>query len=673
MAGGPVKAEKRFKVVKKKKEVKTAAAANIDLGDAWTGGSSQSIYATSSTWGSNHAPSKAATKTADTSYTRSDGLPEPDRDVCFIESSSPASSFQSRNGQDKQSSSDGMHSDSLGVTTAPARQLRKSRSGLSLSERLGMDDIKEVSEAEPMPSFNRGDNFAAKTGKQSKPPHLQLVNQAQDPAISHLSSPVAQAPLSALHSPPETPLKHIGRGKSSDLPSTPGREQAVYDATLRHMGSNRVGGLLLESEEDSPVFPEELQTPKRDNIALSAMRNSSSSSQTNGSQSQIDAMLAKLKLARSGPVVGTQESRWAVKEPEAAASKADEAVDVQARPMKTSMPPAVVEDLVSRKAVVPQAATPTIPTAPRALRKQAVARGSSPQAKSLLERMTTAAEGENPALVKGKKDRKRGGKVANVLPEPSSANSRDKVRDKQQNKKGVKTVSAAAPKPSESPVSVPKQQEERLSPSDSQATNGPLLAPLIHSASTASISTDHTAETSNIGNDTWGTVNWADDDDDLPDLPEEWMRAASLATSDGVKVDDSSSSTLVPPAAVETRPNNHLNANAQRGGRRGGKSRGRDNRQDALPSRGIKIAGSAAQAASREAAKAPKELFPLHKQESETRSGSNIPPREQRLHGRPRLIQSNRDTFGRLTKGALGVSTAASSSAAGSGQAPARK
>jgi hypothetical protein len=671
-SGGLPKAEKKFKVVKRKKDMPPTAATS-NLGDAWTGGSSQSIHATSSTLGSDHAPSRASTNVADTIRHGEDDSLEPDQDGWFGGSSLPASSSQTKITKDKESHGLGVHPDNLGVTAAPIRQLRKSRSGLSLSERLGMDDIKEASNAEPMPSFNGDEKIATKTGKQSKPPHLKLANLAQDSAIGRLSSPMAQTPLSAHHSPPETPLKHIGRGanKRADLPSTPGSEQAVYDATLQHAGSNRVGGLLLESEGDSPVFPKELQTPKRDNIALSAMSNSSSSSHTNESQTQIDAMLAKLKLARTGAVAGTQESRWAVKEPETTI-KADEGFAVQAKPEEKHSPKPIVKQPVVQKSVVSQAATPTIPTAPRALREKIVAREISPPAKSLLERMTTAGEGESSAPAREKKDRKRGGRKAEVFPEPPIANGKDKAKDKPPSKTG-RNPPGEASQPPKSPV-ILKQPEEHPPAPEQQAVDELPPMSLAPSASAASISTNHTTEGSNVGNDTWGTINWADDDDDLPDLPEEWMRTANLAASDGVKGEESSSSTVIPSAA-ETRPNNHPNANAQRGAKRGGRGRGKKERRDAYPPRGIKIAGSAVQAATKEAAKAPKELFPLHKQDNAPRGGNNNNNslREQRPHGRPKLIQSNKDTFGRLTKGALGVSTAAPSPVTGPGQAPARR
>jgi hypothetical protein len=644
------KGARRFKVVKKVKD--TAPSVSSDQGAVRPSGTSQSIYATSSTLGSDHSPRIEGTVNAASSNTLG-----PDQNGWFGASSSSGSSSRTRASND----SANPQADSLGVATGPVRQLRKSRSGLSLSERLGMDDIKEASNVEPMPNVAPIEAPKKTGGKKSRPPNLEWANTAQTPPtppLGSLSSPIAQTPLSASHPLPETPLKHIGRkpNKRVDLPLTPGIEQAVYDAR----GSNRVGGLLLEAGGDSPVFPKELQTPKRDALALGPMTSPTRS--TNGSQSQIDAMLAKLKLARTGagpPQAGTQQSRWAVKESQTS-GEAKEDLSVETAPV------------VENRAVGEKSA---IPTAPRALREKSAVRNSSPPAgKSLLERMSAPAMEEAPAPIKSKKDRKRGGKKAETRHEPLIAAS--KVDEQ---------FVATSQKSDHEPAIVPRQPDVGLPASptkgddaaasslpESEAIDQVHPSDLPPSTSSASVATDHTAEGSNIGNDTWGTINWADDDDDLPELPEEWMRAAKQANQDDISVVVASPDPGSTPV-MESSEGNQFNGNAQRGARRGG-GRGRGARRDrqitpiASSTRGIMIAGSAAQA-SKETKQTPKELFPMHKQDNAPRNANAPPPnREQRHHGRPKLAPSNKETFSRLTKGALGPAPAA-----GSAQVPARK
>lgn len=642
--GAYLKEERRFKVVKRKKSPVESNVSAPD--DMWVGGSSQSIYAT------NESPSKTHKELQSKNSVSGSrkGNEEVEQDGWLGGESATTSRLQVAIEKKKNSIGDAMHTLEKDASVAPTlRPLRKSRSGLSLSERLGMDSLKEASKAEPMPnteSENLGDDTIAcrKTSKREKPPKLDLLDQVCTPAINSLQFSEAQTPLSATHSPPETPLKYMWRGenKRNDLPITPSNELAIQNATLIP-GSARLGGLLLDPGEGVPVLPKELQTPKRETIALNMTSNTADTSAST-KQSQVDQMLAKVRLARSS--AGTQESRWAIKETDSAN----------------------IAEETSSKGEKPQIEPPK---APRALREAQSIEEQAPTqpnaSKSLLERMGSIAIGDKAAEkpTKKKKEKKKGTKKEIIRHEDEDPPS---VQSKNGTVKSEATNSAHP-----IPVDSSSTKDAPVSSSDSPISDivppppppSSLLAPSVSASSNV---TEATTEGSNFGNDTLTSINWADsDDDELPDLPEEWTRASQTAI-DGSEFSNPSSKDdeVLPAQGTTDKLYPSASATSQRGAKRGlGRGRGKKERedgQDELPRgpRGLRIAGSAIQG-SREVPKtAPKELFPSHKLDASIPNGPRVErnrpqPRDQKPHGRPKLVTNNADAFSRLTKGALGT------------------
>lgn len=688
--GGWLKGEKRFKITKRKKDIAKPAPS---WSDGWIGGSTESIYAApkgvdnsagNDGWIGGSSTSIYASQPG---VNDSKGLAGWVGEQCI--ETSPAEATVPQSGLDTET-----------PKMVQPRQLRKSRSGLSLSERLGMDELKEASKAEPMPNHVGAADKArhkavmveeSTAGQRARPPHLTLPSRQEEP----LRTPVAQTPLSATHPPPETPLKYVWRGsdRRADLPTTPGSDLAVQNAT--NLGTTgRSGGLLLDPGEGAQVLPVELQTPVRESFPAHPTEPIQIAPTTG--KSQIDQMLAKLRLARSGPApsVGTQESRWAVKEDKRAESSAPK--DKNA--LMAASEKRIEEDYVA------------VPTAPRALREglQAGKVGSqqAEPAKSLLERLspveaTDAVEGRRSP--KAKKERKRGSRK-NETTERQSGTATPTARDggtsgepesldlqhavtstgtEEQASREESPLSKGpprSPQPDAAPATFPSSTvtvprlpatlehdhvENTLASALDTSPVAPsaTLATSSTSASLASISTDRSTEGSNVGNGTLTSINWADDDDDddaLPDLPAEWIKGSQATTENECPIpalNVQPSITNMPAGSVEPAA---PNCNPKRGAKRGGKGRARrdregDGTQTVLPPSaplGLRIAGSAA------AAGAPRrELFPGGVQQPPRgpRADREAPARrEPKAHGRPKLAVGNRDAFSRLARGAVG-------------------
>lgn len=663
-AGGWLKGEKRFKVVKKKRDLTKASGQQGS--DGWIGGSSQSVYAAPLSNGGATCQDAWIGGSSQSVYASQprEETEEQDSDGWIGGLSTPKQQSKAKVLIDKSGGDQRVDLNQQDLMTVPPRrQLRKSRSGLSLSERLGMDGIKEASNAEPMPAVGQADKerqsgsaIDQAAAIKVRPPNLDLQERQEELLHTSLRTPIAQAPLSATHAPPQTPLKHFWRGsdKQADLPPTPGSEAAVHTATSNG-GPNRAGGLLLDPGEGTHVLPKELQTPIQDSFPSTALEAAALS--PGSGKSQIDQMLAKLRLARSSG--GTQESRWAVKQTEP--SERDAIAEIQKEEKKKVLPASV-------------------PTAPRALREGQQGDKATPTPppppKSLFERLAPAAI-EVEALQKaskGKKERKRGSRKGEIRPEESgSATPVPAAADiaRSASNEGDRTP-VLRDHSSKTPAANKDQADEESRKGSAETDVAPSSSSITTSTSNASLATESSKEGSHVGNDTLASINWADDDDDdtLPELPEEWTRTSQLANASNSLATPAPDKTAKKKAAEEGESGGNASGRetTKRGGKRGGKGRGKRGKDEEIKRsaspprapRGLRIAGSAALAAGESGQAAPpRELFPAHDFHHPPRGPraerDRMNHRDQKPHGRPKLMAGNKDAFSRLTRGALGI------------------
>lgn len=591
----------------------------------WTGGSSQSIYATSAALSS---PQIDATKLTGRSPSRShkpdQGPDSPGVDqgewIGAHSHKKPARSRISVKVGHRNAEKASL--DSIGVDAGGP--------SLSLSERLGMPadaagDSSATSSKEPLlqREFDHGS-----TGYR-EPLHASLHSTSTQ-------SPIAKTPLSASHPLPDTPLKHEGRkGRLRDdvTPASSGSDLRSHNSNLR-IGSIPKGGLMLDAGGGDPVLPRELQTPGKEHTRTSVSRKEDEVPLPQKSTASVDQMIAKLHLTQS-PAAGSQESRWAIKPSQEAGANTAKAAGL----------PTDNDDVFASSAQ----------------KRQPDVSSTTP---SLLDRMSPATSTQREPHPEGKarKERKRGSRKREERKEETVVNAAVTASD--ESKLPAPTVdaviapSASSDKPSQDSVLAQELKEE----------NKPVSA----STSTASLVASSSSQSFHAANDTLTSINWADDDDELPDLPEEWTRAAQScvldADLDSSPVHDVSTSPNADSVAAE-----HANRSTRRGAKRGGRGRTKKDHEGG-PSHaasngngaGLRIAGSASRANGGNAAStiARRELFPDHKLEGDVSSRvkgdrNGIGHTEARPHARPKLAAGGKEAFDRLTKGAISMKSTA--------------
>ncbi|PWN94354.1 hypothetical protein FA10DRAFT_277916 [Acaromyces ingoldii] len=519
-------------------------------------------------------------------------------------------------------------------------KLRQSASSRSLSERFGIGFADPSEEPiPPIPSTAAGAATEESTEAQT------LASQGQDRHVEEdkgrrrpgaptkltlsdiqthsvgaslgsatLPTFIARTPLSATHTPPETPLKHVQRGPSRfarELPATPRTEQAVE--RLRGMDGSATSGLLLDtgdeadfegpkkaanealsSEDKQPQPPSDrpieatTSTPKANGVAPNTSMPTSSISPA---KNQIDSMLAKLRQARSGfSSPGSSESRWASsnakQERKIEAEKVDREIERLEKEKKeaTTAAPAVTLTKTEDAARAEVPVSP--PKAPRALReKEAGVVGGSNGKKNKVEasektlkvpkspvdgdvKQHEGLESDSKSkgeVGKAKKERKRGSRSGQtqgangsgaggvkedaakvgentgpkgggprrpsggsafseefslggaIAPTPSTTISTSRV----QSELPAPVVEEETSKPSTNVLSSPKPQDQASEKTVEDVAEKDAKE-VEEEEKTAGHVRAVSETASSVGNDT--SFNWADDDDDeaLPDLPEEW-------------------------------------------------------------------------------------------------------------------------------------------------------
>lgn len=782
--------------------------------DGWFGGSSESDYAAEpKEAASGSSQSIYAPKTNNAADQVSEDSSKPKRHPLHREHSDAATVVPDASLPEEEGRS-GTPTPSSIKSDAPT--LRKSRSGLSLSERLGLMDRKEgprsTSESNASitprgsPNISTPETPAMPHQRAPRPPRITLPDPAHSmggsiadrlhPSSALARTPVAQTPLSASHTPPETPLKHDWQqGSSNEIVSTPRTEEAL---NLASANKQMRGGLMLSG----PGFlPQGLQTPpvssvmdsSRGTLLAHAKVGSSSALKDAASQaaatsppavrvparSQIDEMLAKLRLARS---TGSSGSMWApkgdvsggssdavgtvVSKVSQTASDASLVPEAEAnQPAKTTsqpVPPSALRAMRENGTNVhatmslgeslgepdltnaqdPTEATPEKagdfkpakddvekrqepPKEPRGLREQREKEKTSTHAKTLLDRLGPPPSLEQQPLLETVDEAKKGGKPKRERRRKSKALADDPRmelynEDKPRHSKSEKfPETTVEPVPSAPPAGV---LDEAISRSGNDVTAEKVTLPDLPSeesadvaastsshqgddasesqSETGSIVSEH--ETSHFGNETLTSINWADDDDDesLPDLPEEWTRRAPLmspimaggATNGGLalspgttaslgattRISEGGTSTDEKPGSSARGSRRGANGRPERRGKHragsGDKGHGASAASTRGPSSsnplskvspppvapksgngGMQIAGRAANQNSRQQ---PRELFPesIGKSASVLSSrsrGSSRSDAREREHARPRPSTNEGGAFARMTKGAL--------------------
>lgn len=655
--------------------------------DSWVGGSSQSIYALPPK--GNEVHTQTITKNNTVS---SPSACKADEEGWYDMPKHSDAKTASRNDR-YYATNDTLTAESLDILNRsasnvklPGKTLRKSRSGLSLSARLGIQEPprhqgsptqSDTPHASPIVS---PDGSPVTSGR-IRPPKISLPKPslpAEDSVIASPVSqtPVARTPLSASHPPPETPLKHWHKDSNVELVTTPRTEQTM---AMRNVAGAR-GGLLLDP--GNGLLPKSLQTPPASAGPSSAAMTPSSSASgrvsaappSSSARLQIDDMLSKLRSARTASSTGSSASMWAIK-------------DTNTKSAEKTEPPQESQVNASSVQDAHRADPKTNELESDKRRSMDRSRAEERDSTSVLsesERDSTPLPGKN------ERDNTRL-PTANVIPPTQSGVSTE--RD----------ITADAP-PSIAPDSS-SFRDDRREPDD-QAYNAklhenqlyvsskmvePTLNPGLSEAEGLAASVDDSR--SNVGNETMSSINWADDDDDesLPELPEEWTQSSRPMPTSYTSPLDMEGSTVPRPDIHHEQQAAPPIDDSHRTGKRGSrnKSQGKRNKQDkTVPSseghNGIQIAG-VAQAQRRNSwrasssppsnahfrephgkrssgtSKQVRELFPDAHKSGPTSFGADQQRRQPRdlqgaaakPHGRPRLDTNNEGTFSRITRGIL--------------------
>ncbi|PWN95940.1 hypothetical protein FA09DRAFT_331866 [Tilletiopsis washingtonensis] len=454
------------------------------------------------------------------------------------------------------------------------------RNGRSLFERLGMDP--------PTPPTPRP---AQTTPKRPTNLRLPIPSPSTLPAQPQ-RTPVARTPLSATHPLPETPLKYSHRsdGPGDQLePSTPGAVWGSLPAQSPGPGHPRglgLGGIFspvtaTRALEAAPTAPgsgvridDAARIIKEDDVTA-----------TSKDTNPINAMLAKLRLAKSGltsPAAGSGASRWAVASPSlaplpeltphvAAQTAAPEVSPVLA----TSVPDALGVHVDPQSSHSPVDAGPAEPLQDGADHESNV----TPDVTSVPAAVETLAEQ----------------RVASLPPSPASVNHSLPDEDAPgtpPRSPDMRRVANWGLVNDEAPPATPVEDSPVLALPPGFTSN-PLRTPSPPASPAVTPS-----PTPNSAKKIHPTA-WADDDSDgdsLPDLPEEWITTSlsvsastpMLGTSTrtrGSTIDDDACSSVSESIGASERPARRKN---KRGGakRKGRASSGEAALADA-PARGV--------------------------------------------------------------------------------------
>lgn len=589
--GAFLKGEKRFRITKRPK----GAVDVQESEDGWIGGASESVYAREAT------PTPSSVKAEQVKSARD---------------AASQSTFLDR------------------PNALPSRTLRKSRSGLSLSARLGID------EADDMPARTSPDSDSTEgtpdvpsvPQRGSRPPRLTLPDNRssllQASSATAAQTPIAQTPLSASHSPPETPLKHDGNKGRIDIPATPRTEELVAQQQVDNM--NRTG-LMLEPgnrAEASPITP---TMPGTTIAPATASASTTQSIPARAARSQIDEMLVKLRQARSGfGAGGSGESMWATKKTEQATSSEADKTPVAAladeRRARSMTQEAAQSNEEQEKRTKERTEAKDLQTA-NGLNSKRGELQTKPT--SLFDRLGPKL-GEVEESVKVKKERKRGGRAhgddtwsapREAIQKPSNAPTLRAEKTAEKARGGAEEVPAATHTPNVGKVVKAKGaisgSSEREDEGKSEPVSEPEAEPSAgaepesapkplsqHKPEVAHRETPSTAATSvpekegdgqeeeedaddsestvhetepSVGNETLSTINWADDDDDesLPELPEEWMKDLALSPTKPEKALSTGGSSVVSNGGGASDVGESQGGLGKRGSKRGGKGRSR--------------------------------------------------------------------------------------------------
>ncbi|PWN35717.1 uncharacterized protein FA14DRAFT_172328 [Meira miltonrushii] len=635
--GAFLKGEKKFKITKKPKDM-------IDLHqsqDGWIGGSSESSYAsevgangTSSqppAKGSSSSASMYAPKASSNGSSGSIYAPKPSvgssASIYATEAPNEPTGANQEVNTSLQNPPEVPAHVSDGQETAP-RTLRKSRSGLSLSARLGIDASAKEPEKQPeVPAVPQKPQSTRRPSKLTLPDNRMSILPDQSQTASSatdLKTPVAQTPLSASHPVPETPLKHHGNRQQIDIPPTPNTEQRVSENEMRNLPK---AGLMLDPGQS--IQATRKSTPLR------------------AARSQMDDMLARLRQARSGlSGGGSGQSMWAPKTaaedpPVASTSEDKSGSSRQATPTLAS----VSADVANGDAELTPKLGPSKPEkAKEGAKPKANKSGSAPQAKeltngkSLLDRLGPKMEETDASNKKG-------------LPLPDTSDKKP-VTQSEEKKISSSFADNKVEKKEVDPKPLPLDDPVRSAPTEpkaerikKEAARDITPTPTLPASEPGTISQKEAAvpqaepeviddTASQVGNDTMTSINWADDDDDdsLPELTEEWMKTALLSppssTKKPVKVDSSSvtSDDIQSRHEIDQSP-----SHPQRGERKG---RGSKREKGALPPRGpksapldlgIRIAGSAGKQRSSSASNEDQDLSSVPPWQRRSKAASSPP------------------------------------------------
>jgi hypothetical protein len=654
--GAFLKGEKKFKITKKPKDT-------IDLHqnqDGWIGGSSESSFASqavsngisaqanaqqSATNGSSSSSASIyAPKTSSNGSSGSMYAPKPSvgssgsiyatKPLNEPMGSNPQANIFLQNPPEKKEE---IATKASGSQETVPRTLRKSRSGLSLSARLGIDPSVENDEQPDVPPLPQPKQQS--TRRPSKltlpdnrisilPDHSQNVSSA-----TSLKTPIAQTPLSASHPVPETPLKHHGNRHHIDIPPTPNTEQRVSENEMQNLPK---AGLMLDPGQS--ILSHDVAQTSRKSTPLRAAR------------SQMDDMLARLRQARSGfSGGGSGQSMWApktaVEEPPIASTSEDkEETSRKATPTLAS----VQAEFANGDAEL----TPKLgATKPEEAKAKTNKSNPAPQArelsngKSLLDRLGPKLE-ETDASIKASTTALPAPSTSIIKPISKAKEEKDQSSFAIKNEKVRKNEIDTKPPKLDDPVySAPTEPKADRKKNEfvQEITYAPALSEMIPQTEDAAVQAesvvappaviDDTA--SQVGNDTMTSINWADDDDDdsLPELTEEWMKTALLSpppsSKKPVKADNSSL------ASDDTQSRQEIDdspSHPQRGERKG---RGSRREKGTLPSHGqksappidlgIQIAGSAGKQRSTTSSNDDKDLSSVPPWQRRTKAASSPP------------------------------------------------
>lgn len=571
--GAFLKGEKKFKINKKPQET-------IELHqsqDGWIGGSSESSFAPKKISNNTAQPMyEPQSSTNGSSSSASIYAPKPSSNGSFGSMYAPKSSAGSSESiyatkPPTESAATNPGSTSL-LQNAPEREaqipsqassghetkpntLRKSRSGLSLSARLGIDPTAEQSEKQPdVPSLPQKHAATRRPSKLTLPDNRISILPEQErnhhpPTESR--TPVAQTPLSASHPPPETPLKHHGNRNHIDIPPTPNTEQRVHDNEMKNFPK---AGLMLD--------------PGQSNLSQGGSQSGLKGTSLRAARSQMDDMLARLRQARSGfSGGGSGQSMWAPKsavEDTSTEIKSKGKTDSssQATPTLAPVDAAVTSDDAE---LTPKLSASKPAEAKGSINMKASKSGALLQTKeltsgkSLLDRLGPKSDERDdtptmgrPAASKDLTESNATSRADTSAKDPVAKGGEKKVRSpSNQTDKAIKkdahlnaipiddVIQSAPTEPKADRIKKVVNQEIVSKPilplkEDCSVSHGEDAVP---QAVETVQSYDNVGEaTSQVGDDTMSSINWADDDDDsLPELTEEWMKTALLSPPTSTK------------------------------------------------------------------------------------------------------------------------------------------